>query len=106
MALKRRPSASRREARRGSLVIAASQEGNSIVIRISDDDRGIAVDKVKAKALAKGLVSEAELATMEHREVLNLIFLPGFSTAEKVTDVSGRGVGMDVVRTNVTEINW
>ena len=89
----------------GSLVIAASQEGNSIVIRISDDGRGIAVDKVKAKALAKGLVSEAELATMEHREVLNLIFLPGFSTAEKVTDVSGRGVGMDVVRTNIRKIN-
>ncbi|HET9961019.1 MAG TPA: chemotaxis protein CheA [Nitrospiraceae bacterium] len=89
----------------GSLVIAASQEGNSIVIRISDDGRGIAVDKVKAKALAKGLISEAELATMEHREVLNLIFLPGFSTAEKVTDVSGRGVGMDVVRTNIRKIN-
>jgi two-component system chemotaxis sensor kinase CheA len=89
----------------GSLVIAASQEGNSIVIRISDDGRGIAVDKVKAKALAKGLISEAELATMEPREVLNLIFLPGFSTAEKVTDVSGRGVGMDVVRTNIRKIN-
>jgi two-component system chemotaxis sensor kinase CheA len=89
----------------GSLVIAASQEGNSIVIRISDDGRGIAVDKVKAKALAKGLISEAELTSMEHREVLNLIFLPGFSTAEKVTDVSGRGVGMDVVRTNIRKIN-
>ena len=77
----------------GQLTIAASQEGNSIVIRINDDGRGIPVDKIKAKALAKGLISEAELATMEHREVLNLIFLPGFSTAEQVTDVSGRGVG-------------
>ncbi|GMV52027.1 MAG: chemotaxis protein histidine kinase CheA [Nitrospira sp. OLB3] len=89
----------------GQLAIVASQEGNSIVIRIKDDGRGIQVEKVKAKALAKGLVSEAELATMEHRELLNLIFLPGFSTAEQVTDVSGRGVGMDVVRTNIRKIN-
>ena len=89
----------------GQLTIAASQEGNSIVIRINDDGRGIPVEKIKAKALAKGLISEAELATMEHREVLNLIFLPGFSTAEQVTDVSGRGVGMDVVRTNIRKIN-
>jgi len=89
----------------GQLTIAASQEGNSIVIRINDDGRGIQVEKIKEKALSKGLISEAELATMEHREVLNLIFLPGFSTAEKVTDVSGRGVGMDVVRTNIRKIN-
>ncbi|MCS6263985.1 MAG: chemotaxis protein CheA [Nitrospira sp.] len=89
----------------GQLTIAASQEGNSIVIRINDDGRGIQVEKIKAKALAKGLISEAELATMEPREVLNLIFLPGFSTAEQVTDVSGRGVGMDVVRTNIRKIN-
>ena len=89
----------------GQLTIAASQEGNSIVIRINDDGRGIPVEKIKAKALAKGLIGEAELATMEHREVLNLIFLPGFSTAEQVTDVSGRGVGMDVVRTNIRKIN-
>ena len=89
----------------GALRILASQEGNSIVIRIQDDGRGIPIDKVRAKALAKGLVSEAELATMEAREILNMIFLPGFSTAEKVTDVSGRGVGMDVVRTNIRKIN-
>ncbi|MBP6264390.1 MAG: chemotaxis protein CheA [Nitrospira sp.] len=89
----------------GRLTIAASQEGNSIVIRINDDGRGIQVEKIKAKALAKGLTSEAEIATMEHREILNLIFLPGFSTAEQVTDVSGRGVGMDVVRTNIRKIN-
>jgi two-component system chemotaxis sensor kinase CheA len=89
----------------GVLRILASQEGNSIVIRIQDDGRGIPVEKVKAKALAKGLISEAELATMESREIVNLIFLPGFSTAEKVTDVSGRGVGMDVVRTNIRKIN-
>ncbi len=89
----------------GLLRIAASQEGNSIVIRIQDDGKGIALSKIKAKALQKGLVSEAELAGMEPREVVNLIFLPGFSTAEKVTDVSGRGVGMDVVRTNIRKMN-
>jgi two-component system chemotaxis sensor kinase CheA len=89
----------------GVLRILASQEGNSIVIRIQDDGRGIPLEKVKAKALARGLISEAELATLEPREIVNLIFLPGFSTAEKVTDVSGRGVGMDVVRTNIRKIN-
>jgi two-component system, chemotaxis family, sensor kinase CheA len=89
----------------GILRIAASQEGNSIVIRIQDDGKGIALGKIKAKALSKGLISEAELATMEPREVVNLVFLPGFSTAEKVTDVSGRGVGMDVVRTNIRKMN-
>lgn len=89
----------------GILRIAASQEGNSIVIRIQDDGKGIAISKIKAKALSKGLISEAELAGMEPREVVNLIFLPGFSTAEKVTDVSGRGVGMDVVRTNIRKMN-
>jgi len=89
----------------GLLRIAASQEGNSIVIRIQDDGKGIALSKIKAKALQKGLVSEAELGGMEPREVVNLIFLPGFSTAEKVTDVSGRGVGMDVVRTNIRKMN-
>jgi two-component system chemotaxis sensor kinase CheA len=89
----------------GILRILASQEGNSIVIRIQDDGRGIPLEKVKAKALGRGLISEAELATMEPREIVNLIFLPGFSTAEKVTDVSGRGVGMDVVRTNIRKIN-
>ena len=72
-----------RQSREGQLTIAASQEGNSIVIRINDDGRGIQVERSKGKALAKGLISEAELATMEHREILNLIFLPGFSTPKK-----------------------
>jgi len=89
----------------GMVRITASQEGNSIVIRIEDDGRGMQVEKIKAKALAKGLVSEAELATMDTREVLGLIFLPGFSTADVVSDISGRGVGMDVVRTNIRRLN-
>lgn len=89
----------------GVVRIAASQEGNSIVIRIEDDGRGMQVEKIKAKAMAKGLISEAELAGMDSREVLNLVFLPGFSTADVVSDISGRGVGMDVVRTNIRRIN-
>ncbi|MES4786945.1 MAG: chemotaxis protein CheA, partial [Nitrospiraceae bacterium] len=89
----------------GVVRIAACQEGNSIVIRIEDDGRGLQVERIKAKALARGLANEAELAAMDAREIMNLVFLPGFSTAEQVTDVSGRGVGMDVVRTNVRRIN-
>jgi two-component system chemotaxis sensor kinase CheA len=93
------------KATEGLVRIAASQEGNSIVIRIQDDGRGLQIDRIKAKALSRGIVSEPELASMDPRDVLNLVFLPGFSTAEQVTDVSGRGVGMDVVRTNIRRIN-
>ncbi len=89
----------------GNIRLSASQEGNSIVIRIEDDGRGLQVEKIKAKALAKGLITESELAGMDHRDAMNLIFLPGFSTAEQVSDVSGRGVGMDVVRTNISRMN-
>lgn len=89
----------------GTVCISASQEGNSIVIRISDDGAGLNLERIKAKALARGLVSEGELASMDERGIMNLIFLPGFSTAEQVTDVSGRGVGMDVVRTNIRRLN-
>jgi two-component system chemotaxis sensor kinase CheA len=89
----------------GTVHLSASQEGNSIVIRIVDDGRGLQVDKLKAKALAKGLVSENELIGMDDREAMNLIFQPGFSTADTISDVSGRGVGMDVVRTNISRMN-
>ncbi|MCA9472456.1 MAG: chemotaxis protein CheA [Nitrospirales bacterium] len=89
----------------GYVRLTASQEGNSIVIRIEDDGRGLQVQKIKQKALEKGLVTEADLATMGPREIMNLIFLPGFSTADQVSDLSGRGVGMDVVRTNISRMN-
>src|SRR5581483_9114716 len=89
----------------GMVRISAAQEGNSIVIRIQDDGRGLQIEKIKKKALSRGLASEAEVAGMNHHEIMNMIFLPGFSTAEQVTDVSGRGVGMDVVRTNIRRIN-
>lgn len=89
----------------GTVRLSAAQEGNSIVIRIQDDGRGLQVDKIKAKALEKGVVTESELAGMEQREAMNMIFLPGFSTADTVSDVSGRGVGMDVVRTNISRMS-
>ncbi len=91
--------------RQGTLRLAAYHEGNHIVILVEDDGRGIDIEKVKKKALERGLVTENELAKMSEKDILNLIFLPGFSTAEKVTDVSGRGVGMDVVKTNIEKLN-
>ncbi len=89
----------------GVVRISAYQEGNSIVIEIVDDGRGIDVEKVKKKAVERGILTEADARRMTDAEAVNIIFLPGFSTADKVTDVSGRGVGMDVVRTNISKIN-
>ena len=89
----------------GYVRLSAYQEGNSIVIRIEDDGRGLQVDKIASKALEKGLVSEADLSAMSPKDIMNLIFLPGFSTADQVSDLSGRGVGMDVVRTNISRMN-
>jgi two-component system, chemotaxis family, sensor kinase CheA len=83
----------------GRLTLAACHESGSILIRISDDGRGIQRDKVLARAQQRGLVEAG--ATLSEAEILSLIFAPGFSTAEKVTDLSGRGVGMDVVRSNI-----
>ncbi len=89
----------------GALVLSAEHEGNHIVIRIKDDGRGIDHEKVSQKALEKGVVTEAQLANMGKREILDLIFLPGFSTKETASDISGRGVGMDVVKTYIKKMN-
>lgn len=89
----------------GSIRISAYQEGNSIVIEVSDDGKGIDANRIREKAVSKKLITQADADRMSDAEALNIIFLPGFSTAEKVTDVSGRGVGMDVVRTNINKIN-
>ncbi len=88
----------------GTLKLRAVQEGSHVVIEVSDDGAGIAVDRVRSKAIERGLVTAERAAQMVERELLQLIFLPGFSTATAVTSVSGRGVGMDVVRTNVEKI--
>jgi two-component system chemotaxis sensor kinase CheA len=88
----------------GSITLSASQEGNNIVIAIKDDGKGIDPEKLKAKAIAKGLITEEKAKELTKQEAFNIIFMPGFSTAEKVTNISGRGVGMDVVRTNVRKL--
>lgn len=88
----------------GSVTLAAEHEGNNILITIEDDGKGIDPEVIKNKAMEKGLLSEEKAKTLSKKEILNLIFLPGFSTAKVVTNVSGRGVGMDVVRTNVSKL--
>lgn len=91
--------------RKGRIWLTASQEGSFIIISIKDDGRGINLEAVKKKALEKGIVTAEKLKTLTNSEIINFIFAPGFSTAKVVTDVSGRGVGMDVVRTNIKKIN-
>lgn len=91
--------------RKGTLVLSAAHEGNQIVISIKDDGKGIDPERIARKAKEKGLITDEQLAAMGQREILDLIFLPGFSTKEKATDLSGRGVGMDVVRTNIKKLN-
>jgi two-component system chemotaxis sensor kinase CheA len=88
----------------GVVLMRAYHEGGLVNIEISDDGAGIDVERVRAKAIEKSLVTPERAAQMPDREVANLIFMPGFSTAEKVTNVSGRGVGMDVVKTNIEKI--
>lgn len=94
------------KALRGQLVIEAWQDADWVVVEMHDDGAGIALDTVRQKALVKQLVSEEQLNTLSEQETLELIFLPGFSTKSMITDFSGRGVGMDVVkRTVVDELN-
>lgn len=88
----------------GQIRVSASHEAGQITIDISDDGRGLDLEKIKAKLLATGLATDAELARMSDDEIYRFIFEPGFSTAQAVTNVSGRGVGMDVVRSNIESI--
>ncbi|SUE44710.1 chemotaxis protein CheA [Roseomonas gilardii] len=88
----------------GRILLNAYHEGGHIVMEVGDDGRGLALERIRAKALSQGLATEAELAAMGERDVQRLIFHPGFSTAAAVTAVSGRGVGMDVVKTNIERI--
>ena len=88
----------------GSVTICSYHEGGQVIVEIKDDGRGINPEKIGAKAVEKGVLTQDELSKMTDREVQALIFHPGFSTAEKVSKVSGRGVGMDVVKTNIEKI--
>ena len=101
------PQADRRAAGKpaqGTVTVCAAHEGNHIVISVSDDGRGMDPERLKAKAIEKGMITEAQARELSRSDAFNLIFAPGFSTAAKVTNVSGRGVGMDVVRTNITKL--
>jgi len=89
----------------GTVTLSAYQEGRNIVVSVSDDGKGIDPAKIKAKAIEKGIIGMDEGIKLSDKDALQLIFTPGFSTAEKVSNVSGRGVGMDVVKTNITNIN-
>ncbi len=90
---------------KGKVYLKAYNEGNQIVIEIKDDGAGMDPDFLKMKAIDKGIVNEKEIENMSDKEAYGLIFKPGFSTAAKVTGVSGRGVGMDVVKTNIEKLN-
>ena len=89
---------------KGTIRLAAEHEGNHIIITIADDGGGIDPQKIIAKSIEKGIITKEKASELTDKEALNLIFAPGFSTAEKVTNISGRGVGMDVVKTNVTKL--
>jgi two-component system chemotaxis sensor kinase CheA len=90
---------------KGKVILRAEHEGNFIVITVEDDGRGIDPERVRRKAVEKRIITEQEASSISDRDALNLIFLPGFSTAGKVTNVSGRGVGLDVVKANITKLN-
>jgi len=88
----------------GIVVVNAERDGNYILITMEDDGQGIDIEKTKRKAIEKGLISEIEATEMSKSDALNLIFIPGFSMKQEITNVSGRGVGMDVVKTNIAKL--
>ena len=89
----------------GTIHLDAYQDGNNVVIEVKDDGNGIDVAKVKAKAIERGTITEEQAAVMTDKEIINLLFLPSFSTAKTISDVSGRGVGLDVVRSKIESLS-
>ena len=85
----------------GSIYLNAFQEGNNVIIEVSDDGNGIDTEKVKEKAIQRGVITPEQAEIMDQKEIVNLLFMPSFSMAKKITDISGRGVGLDVVRSNI-----
>ncbi|WP_054738651.1 chemotaxis protein CheA [Cellulosilyticum ruminicola] len=90
--------------RKGTIKLQAYQDGNSVVIEVEDDGKGINVQAIKNKAVQKGTITKEEADAMNEQEALDLLFRPSFSTAEKISDLSGRGVGLDVVKSKITEL--
>jgi len=89
----------------GNITISAKHEGNNVLIQISDDGKGLDPKKIGGLAIERGLITKEDMASMTDNAIMRLIFAPGFSTAEQVSDLSGRGVGMDVVNSNITKLN-
>jgi len=90
--------------RTGSITLTASQQSSQVIIEISDDGRGIDAEKIKREAVKRGFIAEAKVKDLVDEQVYSLLFIPGFSTSETVTEVSGRGVGLDVVRENISKL--
>lgn len=93
------------KARQGNVILRARHEGNNVYIEVEDDGAGIDINRVNKKAIEKGLITAKEADSLTREESINLLFVPGFSTASNVTDVSGRGVGLDVVKTKIESLN-
>ncbi|HWR61776.1 MAG TPA: chemotaxis protein CheA [Clostridia bacterium] len=89
----------------GTVYLRAYQDGNSVVIEVEDDGKGIDLEKVKKKAIEKGVVTQSDVNAMDEKDIVELLFRPGFSTADKISDLSGRGVGLDVVKTKIESLN-
>ncbi|MBU5437685.1 chemotaxis protein CheA [Tissierella sp. MSJ-40] len=89
----------------GTVVLKSYPDGNNVVIEVEDDGKGIDYNKVKKKAIQKGIVTEREADTLSNEEIIRLLFAPGFSTSDKISDISGRGVGLDVVKSKIESIN-
>ena len=97
--------AQRGKSAEGSIFLDAYQDGNNVVIEVRDDGNGIDVEAVKKKALERNVITPEQASNMTDKEIINLLFLPSFSTSEKVTDISGRGVGLDVVRSKIESLS-
>lgn len=89
----------------GKIVLSARQAGNRVIIEIADDGRGLNLEKIKSKAIQKGYLTQDELNSMTDEQITNIIFTPGFSTGDEITNISGRGIGLDVVQSKISQLN-
>ena len=90
---------------KGKIILSAKQVGNKVIIQITDDGKGINIEKIKDKAIKKGFLTQEEINSMSDEQITNIIFSPGFSTGEEITNISGRGIGLDVVQSKIAQLN-
>lgn len=96
--------AQRGKPEKGTIFLNAYQEGNNVIIQVGDDGNGIDTEAVKSKAIERGIITQEQADSMSKKEIVNLLFMPSFSMAKKITDISGRGVGLDVVKSNIEQL--